>query len=175
MLSLRTAEPVVVRKESMVADDEDDIGVAGYRSLGGVVARGLGARRGGWGAAWTARRLPKNVHEITLILAVPVDQAITEVITLLERTGQVITRHGSSGGDATVRAITGGGAMNLNPVVITVTTTPADSGGTAVHIRGAAKEGLIKQRAGEKAAQRFATLLGQSVPCAGPSEQAGTS
>jgi hypothetical protein len=49
--------------------------------------------------------------------------------------------------------------MNLNPAVVTVTITSASGGGTSVHIRGAAKEGLIKQRAGQKAAERLAALL----------------
>ena len=62
-------------------------------------------------------------------------------------------------GLAIVRGIVGSGAMNLNPTVITVTISAASAGGTAVHIRGAAKEGLIKQRAGHKAAERFAVTL----------------
>jgi hypothetical protein len=50
--------------------------------------------------------------------------------------------------------------MNLNPAVVTVRMSSAADGGTIVHIRGAAKEGLIKQHAGEKAAKRLEALLG---------------
>jgi hypothetical protein len=58
-----------------------------------------------------------------------------------------------------VRGVLGAGAMNLNPAVVTVTMTSAGQGATMLRIRGAAKEGLIKQRAGEKAAQRVAAHL----------------
>jgi hypothetical protein len=49
--------------------------------------------------------------------------------------------------------------MNLNPAVITVSMPSAADRSTILHIRGAAKEGLIKQHAGEKAAKRFEALL----------------
>jgi hypothetical protein len=38
--------------------------------------------------------------------------------------------------------------------------TATADGGTIMHIRGAANEGLIKQHAGEKAAKRLEELLG---------------
>jgi hypothetical protein len=57
----------------------------------------------------------------------------------------------------------GSGAMNLNHAVITVRMTAAADGGTLLHIRGAAKEGLIKQHAGEKAARRLEVLLDESL------------
>jgi hypothetical protein len=49
--------------------------------------------------------------------------------------------------------------MNLNPAVVTVSMSSAADGGTVLHIRGAAKEGLIKQHAGEKAAKRLESLI----------------
>jgi len=58
-----------------------------------------------------------------------------------------------------VRGIVGAGIWNLNPAVVTVTISAADNGGTTAHIRGAAKEGLIKQRAGQTAAERLASML----------------
>ena len=59
-----------------------------------------------------------------------------------------------------MRAMVGAGVMNLNPALLTVTMTSMAGGRTTVHIRGAAKEGWIKQRAGEKAARRLAAMLG---------------
>jgi hypothetical protein len=53
----------------------------------------------------------------------------------------------------------GSGSMNLNPTVVTVTLTEAGPSTIAAQIRGVAKEGLIKQRAGRKAAERVAGLL----------------
>lgn len=57
------------------------------------------------------------------------------------------------------RGIVGAGAMNLNPAVVTVTMVPTDGGGTSVHLRGVAKEGLIKQRAGQEAVERLVARL----------------
>ena len=50
------------------------------------------------------------------------------------------------------------GFGNLNPAVVTVTIRPSGSGSRLV-VRGAAKESLIKQRAGEAAAKRIANAL----------------
>ena len=52
----------------------------------------------------------------------------------------------------------GAGVGNLNPAVVTVTIS-ASAEGSRLVIRGAAKEGLIKQRAGEKAAKRVAAAM----------------
>jgi hypothetical protein len=43
--------------------------------------------------------------------------------------------------------------------VVTVTMAAAGESGTKVYLRGAAKEGLIKQRAGQKAVERLAARL----------------
>ena len=70
---------------------------------------------------------------------------------------------GPAGSQAVVRAIVGAGALNLNPAMLAVTMTSAGDGRTTVHIQGAAKEGLIKQNAGEKATRRLAAMLGWSA------------
>jgi hypothetical protein len=49
--------------------------------------------------------------------------------------------------------------MNLNPAVVTVWIVEPAPDQVAIRIRGTAKEGLIKQHAGEKAAQRVAQEL----------------
>ncbi len=59
-----------------------------------------------------------------------------------------------------MRGVVGAGAMNLKPTVITVTMTAVTDDSTTVHIRGATKEGLIRQRASDKAAKRLGSLLG---------------
>ncbi len=58
-----------------------------------------------------------------------------------------------------LRTVVGAGAMGLNPAVVTVTIAGKGPSPTTVHIRGAAKEGLIKQRAGREAAERVADGL----------------
>ena len=127
--------------------DEDELLVLGLSQLGGR------------GAAWTARRLRKDVYELDKTVPVPLGEVFASVASMLESTGMVVARTGPGDGHALVCAVVGSGAMNLNPAVITVSMTSAADGSTILHIRGAAKEGLIKQHAGEKAAKRFGALL----------------
>jgi hypothetical protein len=134
-------------ENSAVIDEEDEILAAELGKLGG---RGAGA---------VGRRLRKDVHEIEMTVAEPPDDVLVRVVSLITSGGVVVAQTGLDDGKAIVRGIVGSGAMNLNPTVITVTISAASAGGTAVHIRGAAKEGLIKQRAGHKAAERFAVTL----------------
>jgi hypothetical protein len=47
----------------------------------------------------------------------------------------------------------------MNPVVVTALVTREGVGLSKIRLRAAAKEGLIKQRAGEKTAARLATSL----------------
>jgi hypothetical protein len=130
--------------------DEDKLLV---RALGEVGGRG---RRG---AEAGARRLRKDVFETELVLRMsPADAA--------ERARDAISDHGSlldlegAGDDRgfVIAGIVGAGVGNLNPAVVIVTIS-ASAEGSRLVIRGAAKEGLIKQRAGEKAARRVAAAL----------------
>ena len=59
-------------------------------------------------------------------------------------------------------AVVGSGLLNLNPAVVTVAVVPLAEDRTRATVTGTAKEGLIKQHAGEKAARRIAEQLRQS-------------
>jgi hypothetical protein len=152
-----------------MANDEDEIlaaelGKVGAQGAGlGVAAGGVlgmaGKLGGAWGAAFAGRRLRKNVHEIELTLAAPSDEVFVQVVSLVGSMGRLVAQTGPSDGKAIVRGILGAGIMNLNPAVVTVTMLPANGRGTSVRIRGAAKEGLIRQRAGQKASERLAASL----------------
>ena len=114
------------------------------------------------GAETGARRLRKDVFEVDLVVnmspAVAADRA-REVISEL---GDVLDLESSGEEPGTqVVGIVGSGAANLNPAVVTVTIR-ASAEGSRLVIRGAAKEGLIKQRAGERAAKRVAAAMGPS-------------
>jgi hypothetical protein len=135
-------------------DDEDEILAAELGALGAT-----GGSGGSRGAAFAGRRLRKDVHEIEMTVAAPPDEVIVQIAGLIMSAGRVIARTSPAGGEAVVRGIVGAGVMNLNPAVVTVTMSATGAGGTAIHIRGAAKEGLIKQHAGQKAAERLAALL----------------
>jgi hypothetical protein len=157
-----------------MADDEDEIlaaeigkaGASGGRigaAIGGIFGlhsnSGANALGAATGARWAGRRLPKNTDEIEMTLAVALDETFIRVASLLGSLGRVIAQAGPADGRGIVRGVIGAGAMNLNPAVVTVTMTSAGGATTTVRIRGAAKEGLIKQRSGEKAAQRVAARL----------------
>ncbi|MEU9105539.1 hypothetical protein AB0D54_14390 [Streptomyces xanthophaeus] len=140
-----------------MTDDEDRI-LADALGAVGAIGGGSGGRIG---ATFAARRLKKNVHEVPLTLAASLDAAAQHVAGVLAGLGNLLGTRGGADPDTqrTVRAVVGGGFGNMNPVVVTVTLTAAGPQGTAVCVRGAAKEGLIKQRAGEKTAQQIAALL----------------
>ena len=62
----------------------------------------------------------------------------------------------------TLKAVIGSGFLNMNPVVVTVCIHQTLSHQTHITIQGVAKEGLIKQRAGEKAARFIAQRITES-------------
>ncbi|MFJ4277520.1 hypothetical protein [Streptomyces massasporeus] len=123
----------------------------------------LGAVGGGSGrlTGLVARMLKKNAEEIDLVVPVPFDAAVRRVVAVLEGAGRPgRSAHVESGRDQEmIRVVAGGGAGGMNPVVVTALVTRGTGDCTQVKLRAAAKEGLIKQRAGEKTAARIAELL----------------
>ncbi|MEC4573194.1 hypothetical protein [Streptomyces virginiae] len=149
-----------------MTDDEDLILT---EALGAVGASG-GGSGGRFGAKFAARRLKKNVHEVELTVeGVSPAEAAGRTADLLLRMGTPVRTAGVQPPDGVrvvrvVRVLVGGGFGNMNPVLVTVTLTGTGQETTEVRVRGAAKEGLIKQRAGEKTARQVATLLTQHLP-----------
>lgn len=135
-----------------VTAEESQLLVQGMAAVfGGAIGRG---------AVIAAKRMRANVFETDVALPMPVEQAAARVRSLLEELGGLLDEE-SSGGGHRVRGMMGAGSMNLNPTVVTVTLTETGSAATAARIRGVAKEGLIKQRAGQKAAERVAARLSE--------------
>jgi hypothetical protein len=121
-------------------------------ALGGVA----GGRRG---VESVARRMRKNVAEVDVVLDVPSAAAADRARKVLSEMGRVIGSEGTAEPSGQrVTGIVGAGVANLNPTVVTVTIRATEAGSEIV-VRGAAKEGLIKQRAGEAAAKRVAAAL----------------
>jgi hypothetical protein len=141
-----------------VSFDEDDLLVRAIGEVGGLV--GVGGRLG---AETGARRLRKDVLEIDLVTRMSPQQAADRARQVLGQHG-VVLRSECPGGDSVTRVIgiMGSGAANLNPAVVTVIVHASEWGSRLV-IRGAAKEGLIKQRAGAKAAKRVAAGIAPDV------------
>ncbi len=107
-----------------------------------------------------ARLMRKNVHEVDLLVPLPFDEAVKRVSDVLGKTGHVVEAPPVRlGEDETVRVVVGGGAGGLNPVVVTARVLKVDGDNSQVRLRAAAKEGLIRQRAGEKTAVRLAAQV----------------
>ncbi|MEV7735102.1 hypothetical protein AB0O75_24025 [Streptomyces sp. NPDC088921] len=111
-----------------------------------------------------AKLLRTNAHEIDLDMPLPFEGAVERVVTVLGRAGRAAgsTRAEPDLNQETIRVVTGGGAGGLNPVVVTAVVTRGGTGNSKVRLRAAAKEGLVKQRAGEKTAVLLAASLAEA-------------
>jgi hypothetical protein len=58
-----------------------------------------------------------------------------------------------------VRAVIGAGWLDMNPAVVDAVVEPIDEARSRVTVRGVAKEGLIKQHAGQEAVERVVAEL----------------
>ena len=137
-----------------MAFDEDELLAYGLGSLGARMGRPAGR-----GAVKSMRFLRKQALELDLLVRMSPDAAAARARQVISEQGEIV--HIEDAGDGPGRRViglVGSGAANLNPTVVTVTIQPAPEGSRLV-IRGAAMEGLIKQRSGAKAAKRLAAAL----------------
>jgi hypothetical protein len=121
------------------------------------------ASGGRLGARLAARLLPENVHEIELVLGLPPDDALAMARRVLASLGEPVDDNRVAPDEYKLCAVLGSGALNLNPAVVTLQLVATTWASTTIRVRGVAKEGLIPQRAGRKAAERVAAALRVSV------------
>jgi hypothetical protein len=123
----------------------------------------LGAVGGGGGrlVRLVATLMRKNVHEIDMVIPLPFNDTVKRVSGVLNPIGRAVEamQVGHGRNEETIRIVASGGAGGMNPVVVTALVRHGGENSTEVRIRAAAKEGLIKQRAGEKTAIRVEALL----------------
>ncbi len=134
--------------------DDDELLIQALGNLAGRVSPGgrRGAERG-------ARGLRKDVFEVELVVSMSPQAAADRAEEVISEQGSVVDLEGAGRDPGTqVVGIVGSGVGNLNPAVVTVTIRACSEGSQLV-IRGVAKEGLVKQRAGEKAAKRIAAAM----------------
>jgi hypothetical protein len=112
-----------------------------------------------------ARWLPEDVYELALETGSSPEKAWQAALAILSREGKVLENQMAETGEAVVRAIVGSGAWHVNPALVTVRVTSTADGMTRLEIRGIAKEGLVRQRAGKAAVNRIADLLARMVGC----------
>ncbi|MFE5086418.1 hypothetical protein [Streptomyces mirabilis] len=118
------------------------------------------------GGKFASRFLKNDIVEFDRELPLGFDPALERAGTALaELAGGANPELVEAGTDrVTLRVLTGGGYLNMNPVVVTVDATRSGERTTTLHVRAIAKEGLVKQRAGQKAAERIAALLNGASP-----------
>ncbi|RMB82610.1 hypothetical protein [Streptomyces shenzhenensis] len=123
----------------------------------------LGAVGGGSGrlVRLVAMLMRKNVHEIDLVIPLPFNDAAERVSRVLNQIGRAVetTQVGPGRDEEAIRVVASGGTGGMNPVAVTALVSHAGENSSEVRLRAAAKEGLIKQQAGEKTAIRVAALL----------------
>jgi hypothetical protein len=135
------------------APDEDEILMWELRRAAARVGASEVATR------LAARSLKKNVYETTVTVYAAEQVAVDKVRQVLQEEGRLLAIEPEADSSATkVVGIVKAGRRGKDPAVVTLTITPAEVG-TLVQIRGAAAEGLWKQRAGEEAAKRVAAAL----------------
>lgn len=108
----------------------------------------------GIGARIAARFMPNNTFEASVELDMSADRALAELESAAGHIGRVIGRKVSDGG-IRLTGLIKAGFLNLAPAVVDIYITPLGDERCQVRITGTAKEGLIKQRAGEGAVRRL--------------------
>ena len=113
---------------------------------------------------WVARKLPTDAFSVTLRLAADAEAVLRAGAELLEEEGQLQEVAGTAKAAPAVSAVVRSGFLGLNPAVVTIEVLPQSENEALVNVSGMAKEGLIKQHAGQKAAQRIAGRLSGMFP-----------
>ncbi|MCX4586090.1 hypothetical protein [Streptomyces sp. NBC_01481] len=116
---------------------------------------------GGRLTRFVAKLMKKNVLEIDLVVPLPFEEAVEYVVHVLGRAGRTVDPVPVEPGpdQQTIRVLARGGYGGMNPVLVTAVVTNGEETKSEVRLRAAAKEGLIKQRAGEQTATHLAALL----------------
>jgi hypothetical protein len=99
-----------------------------------------------------------NIHEESLSLDESPGQALADVREALQQHGHLHSENTLDDGTTMVRGIVGSGTWNMNPAVVTATVHDSE-GETLLVVRGVAREGVVKQRAGQQAVERILAVL----------------
>jgi hypothetical protein len=109
------------------------------------------------GVGFTARRLRLNIGLEEAAGPYPIDDLREAATEALRSTGKILQDEHN-----TVIGVVASGLMNMNPAVVTMRFPPSGSG-HGLTIRAVALEGLIKQKAGEKAANLLQSRVTASL------------
>ena len=109
--------------------------------------------------SWVAKKLPTDAFKLELQIEADAEAVLRTAFDVLREAGTVRHDIACESSNPTVSAVVGSGFLRLNPAVVTVEVIPSGDESSLVTIVGVAKEGLIKQHGGRKAAERIAELL----------------
>lgn len=115
-------------------------------------------RIGGAGAGWVAKLLPDNVFEMAVEVAAAADEIDAAIRHAIGEENILAEAEASTDGFR-ISAVVESGFGGLNPTLLSIHLKPQSERLTTATIRGVAKEGLIKQRAGEQAVRALAEWL----------------
>jgi hypothetical protein len=128
------------------------------REVGKLAARASKGEAGGGVVRWVARKLPTDAFSVVMHFDARAVDVLRAAADLLRSEGR-IQDPGMPSDAPAVAAVIGSGFLGLNPALVTVEVIPEAENRVTVNVSGVAKEGLIKQHAGEKAARRIAERL----------------
>jgi hypothetical protein len=132
--------------------------------LGKLAARSADRKLGTGVVRWAARKLPSDAFQTEIEVAAPPDAVLRRAFDVLHELGRIRDDVVHESEAPAVCAVVGSGFLRLNPALVTVEVSAQEEGRVRVLVSGVAKEGLIKQHAGEKAARRVAERLRADLP-----------
>lgn len=130
-----------------------------------LATKATGKETGASVVGWVAKRMPDDAFQTEVHLRVDAETALRAAYAVLQEKGQIREDVDAPADAVCISGVVGSGFLGLNPAVVTVQIVPRDENATDLVITGVAKEGLIKQHAGEKAAKAVAkSLMERAVP-----------
>lgn len=145
--------------EKLLEEELSKVGAAGGALGGGL----FGAIGGGTGARFGARLIGNDRCEVTADVHMDIAHAVTLFTNAVIRTGRLVNRAGGEGTES-ITAIVAAGFLEMNPAVVQIELSERGADGSRLVLRGTAKEGLIKQRAGEGAVKRLLDAVNELAP-----------
>ncbi len=113
--------------------------------------------------SWVAKKLPADAYKLELHIEADAEAVLRAAFDVLQEEGTLRDDIACESSNPTVSAVVGSGFLGLNPAAVTVEVIPSGDESSIVSIVGMAKEGLIKQRGGQRAAERIAERLRTSA------------
>lgn len=156
-------------KGRVMAQTPDEVLAAELKKL---AVRATKKETGAGVVSRVAKKLPTDAYKLERYIDADAEAVLRAAFGVLQEEGTVRDDIACESSNPVVSAVVGSGFLGLNPAVVTVEVIPSGDESSLVTIVGMAKEGLIKQRGGQKAAERIAERLQSRCPVRRPSHGA---